>query len=145
MKFPHDSAWFCMEKLKKHSCLTKKQKLTKNTHPALSYSLLVIHVPMHVLAVLQVLTSSQMAEVTPASLNLSNFPDCNLSQGARHLKGTYKEYFLRIFEMFSGPYGPIWARPGPLKSGKSQGKAFLFFQTHLFITNPIFCNRYSVF
>ena len=48
--------------------------------------------------------------------------DCNLRQGARHLKGTYEgEFLMYIFGFFRpiwalvGPYGP---GPGPWRAGK---------------------------
>ena len=57
--------------------------------------------------------------------------DCNLRQGARHLKGTYKgDFFTYFFFRF---VGPIWARPGPLKNGKSFCKKRTFF-----LSNTIF-------
>ena len=62
--------------------------------------------------------------------------DCNLRQGARHLKGTYKgDVFTYLFRFFGsiwahkGPYGPIWARMGPYGSGPGPSRAG---KVHLF-------------
>ena len=62
---------------------------------------------------------------------------------------------LRICSYFSGPYGPIralinlygpiWARRGPLKSGKSIGKALFSLVKHIFIKNRRFRSPYYVF
>ena len=43
---------------------------------------------------------------------------------------------LGIFRAHMGPYEPIWARPGPLNSGKSSGKTHLF--KHIYIGNRVF-------
>ena len=46
------------------------------------------------------------------------------------LKAPRKVNFLRIWGDFSGPYGPIWARPGPLKSRKNLEKTYIFLWKH---------------
>ena len=62
----------------------------------------------------------------------SGSTDCNLGRVQGTLQAPIKANSLHIFLDFSGPYGPmsvhmgpngpIWARPGPLKSGKSSKK-----------------------
>ena len=44
-----------------------------------------------------------------------------------------------MFRAHKSPYGPIWARPGPLKSGKSYKK------THLFFYIPYFSEKKNTF
>ena len=72
-------------------------------------------------------TTSKLCVLDPEILT-----DCNLRQGARPLEGTYIPNILCIFFDFSGPYGPVWAQPGPLKSRKSSEKSILFYVTHVY-------------
>ena len=76
-----------------------------------------------------------------SSSGFAGFADCYSIQGARPSKAPSNAICLRMFFDSSGPYGPVWARPGPLKSGKSLGKTHLcvyvtcFSQKSLFLTS----------
>ena len=60
------------------------------------------------------------------------FADCYLRQGDRPLKAHIKANVLRIFIYCSGPYGPTWARPGPIWGRKVPGKTKCFCHTHVY-------------
>ena len=46
-------------------------------------------------------------------------------------KAPIKAISFRVVFYFSGPYGPVWARPGILKSGRSSAKTFWFLSNTL--------------
>ena len=53
------------------------------------------------------------------------------------LKAPIQAIFYVFFVIFQAHMDPLWARPGPLKSGKSSGKSHLFFK-NMFIKNRRF-------
>ena len=61
--------------------------------------------------------------------------DCNLRQGARHLKGTYKG---NCFTYFFGFFGPIWALMGPYGPGPGPWRAGKVQKMHLFLSKSFF-------
>ena len=64
--------------------------------------------------------------------------DCNLRQGARHLKGTYKGDFFTYYFIF---FGPIWAHMGPalaLEEREKFNKNAPFFKEPILIINRCF-------
>ena len=50
---------------------------------------------------------------------VSKGSDCNLRQGARHLKGTYKG---DLFTYSFGFFGPLWAHMGPARALEEREK-----------------------
>ena len=64
-------------------------------------------------------TGSACRDHTRRQLQDMQNADCNLRQGARALKGTYKEHLFMYFGIF---FGPVWALMGPARALEEQEK-----------------------
>ena len=89
--------------------------------------------------VLRFISSKQCFWVSPSKIMQNHLEISSKVQfGSRNVRNWTKS---RTIWVHMGLYGPIWGRPGPLKSGKSSGEKHFVVQTHVYQKQSFLTSR----